>query len=274
MSRILVTGSSDGIGRMTARLLVERGHRVVLHARNTARARVAADAVPGAEAVLTGDLSSLAETRALAAAANASGRFDAVIHNAAVGFRERRRIETVDGLAHVFAVNTLGPYVLTALMTRPRAAGLRQLRAASPRRHHPRGPELGAATLARQPGLFGYQAARRAARLRGGAALAGGAVQRNRAGLGADQDGRRARDRRPRPGASDPGLARDVRRCRRVRHRRLLLPRAPAQAARRHRRPRLAGDAACRMRAAVRCRLALTATPVRHSARRAALYKA
>ena len=119
MSRIFVTGSSDGIGRMTARLLVERGHRVVLHARNAARAREAAEAVPGAETVLTGDLSSLAETRALAAAANASGRFDAVIHNAAIGFRERRRAETVDGLAHVFAVNTLAPYVLTALMTRP-----------------------------------------------------------------------------------------------------------------------------------------------------------
>jgi NAD(P)-dependent dehydrogenase (short-subunit alcohol dehydrogenase family) len=119
MSRIFVTGSSDGIGQMTARLLIQQGHRVVLHARNAARARTAGEAVPGAEAVLTGDLSSLAETRALAEAANATGRFDAVIHNAGIGFRERRRVETADGLAHVFAINTLAPYLLTALMIRP-----------------------------------------------------------------------------------------------------------------------------------------------------------
>jgi NAD(P)-dependent dehydrogenase (short-subunit alcohol dehydrogenase family) len=42
-----------------------------------------------------------------------------VIHNAAVGYREPRRIETPDGLSHVFAVNVLAPYLLTALVTRP-----------------------------------------------------------------------------------------------------------------------------------------------------------
>ena len=120
MARILVTGSSDGLGRMAAQLLVERGHAVVLHARHATRGREAMAAVPGAEAVLTADLASLAQTRDLAAQANALGRFDAVIHNAAVGYREPRRLVTEDGLAHVFAVNTLAPYVLTALMLRPR----------------------------------------------------------------------------------------------------------------------------------------------------------
>ena len=120
MARVFVTGSSDGLGRMAAQLLIERGHTVVLHARNQARAREAMAAVPGAQAVLTGDLASLAQTRALAEQANALGTFDAVIHNAAVGYRERRRLVTEDGLAHVFAVNTMAPYVLTALMHRPR----------------------------------------------------------------------------------------------------------------------------------------------------------
>ena len=120
MARIFITGSSDGLGRMAARLLIEQGHAVVLHARNDARKLDALAAVPGAEAVVVGDLASIAQTRGVAEQVNGLGSFDAVIHNAAVGFRERRRIETEDGLAHVFAVNTLAPYLLTALIRRPR----------------------------------------------------------------------------------------------------------------------------------------------------------
>ena len=120
MARILITGSSDGLGRMAAQLLIEQGHAVTLHARNQVRAADAIAAVPGAEAVLTGDLSSIAQTRDLAEPANAAGPFDAVIHNAAIGFRERRRLETEDGLAHVFAVNTLAPFIFTALIRRPK----------------------------------------------------------------------------------------------------------------------------------------------------------
>ncbi len=120
MARIFITGSSDGLGRMAARLLVEQGHAVVLHARHEQRGREALKAAPGAETVLLGDLSSIAQTRRLAERVNALGTFDAVIHNAAVGFREKRRVATEDGLAHVFAVNTLAPYILTALIRRPR----------------------------------------------------------------------------------------------------------------------------------------------------------
>ena len=43
--------------------------------------------------------------------ANDSGRFDAVIHNAGVGYREPRKITTADGLSHVFAINVLAPYL-------------------------------------------------------------------------------------------------------------------------------------------------------------------
>jgi NAD(P)-dependent dehydrogenase (short-subunit alcohol dehydrogenase family) len=42
-----------------------------------------------------------------------------VIHNVGIGYREPRRIETVDGLEHVFAINVLAPYLLTALITPP-----------------------------------------------------------------------------------------------------------------------------------------------------------
>jgi NAD(P)-dependent dehydrogenase (short-subunit alcohol dehydrogenase family) len=51
---------------------------------------------------------------------NRLGGFDAVIHNAAVGYQEPRRIATEDGLPHVFAVNTLAPYILTALIHQPK----------------------------------------------------------------------------------------------------------------------------------------------------------
>lgn len=119
MSRVLVTGSADGLGQMAAQRLVALGHEVVLHARSARRAREAIDAVPGASGVLVGDLSSVAETRSVAEQANATGRFDAVIHNAGVGYREPRR-DTADGVEHVFAINVLAPYVLTALMERPR----------------------------------------------------------------------------------------------------------------------------------------------------------
>jgi NAD(P)-dependent dehydrogenase (short-subunit alcohol dehydrogenase family) len=120
MALVLVTGSSDGLGRMAAQLLIQDGHKVVLHARNQARGKEALAAVPGAETVLNADLASIRQTNELADAANAFGTFDAVIHNAAVGYRESRRIETEDGLPHVFAVNTLAPYILTARIKRPK----------------------------------------------------------------------------------------------------------------------------------------------------------
>jgi NAD(P)-dependent dehydrogenase (short-subunit alcohol dehydrogenase family) len=120
VSRVFITGSADGLGQLAAQLLVAQGHRVVLHARNAARARDALRAVPGAERTVTGDLASLEETKALAAQVNAFGEFDAIIHNAAIGYQERARGSTPEGLPRVLAINTLAPYVLTALVHKPK----------------------------------------------------------------------------------------------------------------------------------------------------------
>src|ERR1700693_5830727 len=90
-------------------------------------------APPQAEAVLVGDLSTLAAMRDVADQANGRGRFDAVIHNVGIGYREPRRVETVDGLSQLWAVN------------------VRALRA-----HR----------SCTSPTLCGHQAPRRAARLR------------------------------------------------------------------------------------------------------------
>jgi NAD(P)-dependent dehydrogenase (short-subunit alcohol dehydrogenase family) len=104
---------------MAGELLAAEGHAVTLHARNETRAADARNALPAAEQVLVGDLASIAETRRLADRANTLGRYDAIIHNAGLGYREPRRIETADGLEHVFVVNVLAPYLLTALITAP-----------------------------------------------------------------------------------------------------------------------------------------------------------
>ncbi|MBS1664544.1 MAG: SDR family NAD(P)-dependent oxidoreductase [Bacteroidetes bacterium] len=119
MARIFITGSADGLGKMAAQLLLSEGHQVLLHARNNARAEQALKANPSAEDVVTGDLSSIKETIDLSQKVNALGPFDAVIHNAAAGYQERRKITTPDGLAHIFAINSLAPYILTALIHKP-----------------------------------------------------------------------------------------------------------------------------------------------------------
>jgi NAD(P)-dependent dehydrogenase (short-subunit alcohol dehydrogenase family) len=119
MATILVTGSSDGIGRQTAATLADEGHRVVLHARNNRRADDAKAVVPSAAAVVVGDLSSLSETRALAEEAAGLGPYDVVIHNAGVGGGQPAPAIGEDGLERIFQVNVLAPYLLTALLPRP-----------------------------------------------------------------------------------------------------------------------------------------------------------
>ena len=119
MAHVLVTGSTDGLGLMAARLLVADGHQITLHGRNETRVMEAKEEVPDANDVVIGDLSNMSGMRQVADQANALGRYDAVIHNAGVGYREARRTETADGLSLVFAVNVLAPYLLTALMTPP-----------------------------------------------------------------------------------------------------------------------------------------------------------
>jgi len=116
--RIFITGSTDGLGRAAAGALIGDGHDVVLPARPRERAAALSDLAPDAAGVVTGDLSSAAETRDVAGQVNRIGRMDAVIHNAGV-YLEPSRGTTADGHATTLAVNTLAPYLLTALTDRP-----------------------------------------------------------------------------------------------------------------------------------------------------------
>ncbi|HEV8462664.1 MAG TPA: SDR family NAD(P)-dependent oxidoreductase [Gaiellaceae bacterium] len=106
--RIFITGSADGLGRLAAETLLADGHEVVVHARNEARLSAVRDLVDGGAGVVVGDLSDLDEIRGVANGVNRLGRMDAVIHNAGV-YRG----------AHLLTVNTVAPYLLTALIERP-----------------------------------------------------------------------------------------------------------------------------------------------------------
>ena len=109
MARIFITGSGDGLGRYTAETLVEEGHRVVVHARSSERLASVQDLLDrGADGVV-GDLADMDQVRGVAEQVNRLGQMDAVIHNA--------------GVLHgpdTFQVNVAAPYLLTALMQRPR----------------------------------------------------------------------------------------------------------------------------------------------------------
>jgi NAD(P)-dependent dehydrogenase (short-subunit alcohol dehydrogenase family) len=109
MARVFVTGSADGLGRAAAQTLLEDGHEVVVHARDRDRLAAVHDLLGRGAAAVVGDLSDLEQTRGVAGQLNRLGRMDAVIHNAGV----------IRG-PHVLPVNVVAPYLLTALIERPR----------------------------------------------------------------------------------------------------------------------------------------------------------
>jgi len=118
MARIFITGSTDGLGRAAAKALIDEGHEVVVHARSRQRASALDDLAPRAAGVVVGDLGSAVETRSVAEQVNAIGRMDAVIHNAGA-YSTSGRSPTPEAHPSILAVNTLAPYMLTALIERP-----------------------------------------------------------------------------------------------------------------------------------------------------------
>ena len=108
-ARVFITGSADGLGRAAAQTLLAQGHEVVVHARNRDRLTAVRELLDRGAAAVVGDLSDPEETRDVAGQVNRLGQMDAVIHNAGV-------------LAgpQVMSVNVVAPYLLTALIHRPK----------------------------------------------------------------------------------------------------------------------------------------------------------
>jgi NAD(P)-dependent dehydrogenase (short-subunit alcohol dehydrogenase family) len=114
---VVITGATSGIGQIAAERLAAQGARIVLVARDQARAdrtleRLRAAGKDAAHTAHIADLSSLAEVRQVGAAVAAEEpRIDVLINNAGNIFA--RRGETVDGLERTFALNHMAYFVLT-----------------------------------------------------------------------------------------------------------------------------------------------------------------
>lgn len=109
MTRVFITGSTDGLGLAAAETLLRDGHDVIVHARSSRRVPAVQHLLDRGAHCVTGDLAVAQEVRQIADQANAIGGIDAVIHNAGV----------LNGAA-LLPVNVVAPYLLTALIPGPR----------------------------------------------------------------------------------------------------------------------------------------------------------
>src|SRR3954462_4634326 len=239
MTRVLITGSADGLGRLAAQSLLADGHEVVLHARNRERLTAVRDLVDRGAAAVVGDLADMEQTRAVADEVNELGRMDAVIHNAGV----------YSG-PHVLAVNIVAPYLLTALIERPK-----RLVYLSSSEHRGGRADLTGIDWTSRTGrypdskLYVTTLAAAVARVWPDVISNGvdpGWVPTRMGGPGAPDDLRLGHPRPPAAWAPNSRVARHQRRARGADVRRLLAPPAPHPAAPRRPRPQLSGPAARR----------------------------
>jgi NAD(P)-dependent dehydrogenase (short-subunit alcohol dehydrogenase family) len=120
---VLITGSTDGVGRYVAAKLAAAGANVLIHGRDQARAKTLADEIRGQGHIepifYRADLSSVAGARQLAAAVLAGHkRLDVFISNAGIGSRSlgSERQTSADGHELRFAVNYLSGFLLAHLL--------------------------------------------------------------------------------------------------------------------------------------------------------------
>jgi NAD(P)-dependent dehydrogenase (short-subunit alcohol dehydrogenase family) len=117
---VLITGSTDGIGRQTALELARMGAKVIIHGRDPQRIKTTKEEIvykSGNEQVdtLLADFSALSQVKWMAGEILARySRLDVLINNAGVFLLDRK--VTADGLEMNFQVNYLSPFLLTNLL--------------------------------------------------------------------------------------------------------------------------------------------------------------
>ncbi len=112
---ILITGSTDGIGLLTAKKLSAAGHIVLLHGHSTDKLKTAAADIGGAVETYSADLSNMGAVKQLAADVRAKhDALDVLINNAGVLKTPKPVLESGQDVR--FVVNTFAPYLLTDLL--------------------------------------------------------------------------------------------------------------------------------------------------------------
>lgn len=111
MAKIFITGSTDGLGLLAAKDLINLGHDVYLHARNQERKSEVMKKIPTAKDVFVADFTDVQQIIQLATTVNQVVKFDAIIHNAGV--------YTASG-NEIFTINVLAPYILSCLLEQPK----------------------------------------------------------------------------------------------------------------------------------------------------------
>jgi NAD(P)-dependent dehydrogenase (short-subunit alcohol dehydrogenase family) len=137
---ILVTGSTDGVGRRVAQRFGATGAHVLIHGRNAMRGggvKAAVEASGGTARVYLADFASLDAVRALARSlADDYPRIDVLINNAGIGVgRPDQRELSCDGHELRFAVNYLSGFLLAHLLKDRIASGGRIINVASAGQH-------------------------------------------------------------------------------------------------------------------------------------------
>ncbi|WP_205856107.1 SDR family NAD(P)-dependent oxidoreductase [Phytoactinopolyspora endophytica] len=117
---ILVTGSTDGVGRRVVEKLAAPGVHLLVHGRDTARGKAVVSSIEragGSATFFEADFDSLADVRRLAQAVQAEHtQLDALVNNAGISKPSGPRRESADGFERHFAINYLAHFLLTRLL--------------------------------------------------------------------------------------------------------------------------------------------------------------